>query len=693
VNDKITSAHLERAAYVYIRQSTLHQVRHHLESKRRQYDLKLRAQELGFRQVEVIDEDLGVSGTGTKERPGFARLLASVCEGKVGAVLALEASRLARNNRDWHHLIDLCVLTNTLVIDAEGIYDARILNDRLLLGLKGTMSEFELGLLRQRAQEAFRQKIQRGEVLFEVPIGYHRTEADTVEMTPDRQVQEAIRGVFAHFRRFGSVRQVLLWYHQEKIPLCTGRRGANKLWEITWKLPVYNRILAILTNPIYAGAFAYGRTKTRSHIIEGRSRKSPGHAVPLEEWAVLIRDHHPGYITWEEYMQNQKQLADNTTKYHLSGKGAAKTGPALLAGLLRCARCGRKFHVRYSGVNGRVPRYHCCGAHINHGTEFCISFGGLRADEAIVRSVLEALQPVGIEAALRATESLGEVQDQKIKALTLALEKARYEADRARRQYDAVEPENRLVAAELEARWNTSLQALSDAEKTLNDSRSVAQPLTEAERKRLLELGSQLPELWVHPQTSVALKKRVLRTVIEEIICDVDDKASELQFRIHWIGGTHTIVRVQKNRTGKHGRMTERPVIDIVRELAPLSSDQAITSILNRLGYETGAGNSWTEARVKTLRVTHNIPAMSAQSERIWVTLAESAAELKVSAGTIRKLIEKKILPAKQVVRGAPWVINRADLQLPEVQNQITAVYQGKRSPRHDLNQTKMALL
>ena len=693
MNDKITSAHLERAAYVYIRQSTLHQVRHHLESKRRQYDLKLRAQELGFRQVEVVDEDLGVSGTGAKERPGFARLLASVCEGKAGAVLALEASRLARNNRDWHHLIDLCVLTNTLVIDAEGIYDPRILNDRLLLGLKGTMSEFELGLLRQRAQEAFRQKIQRGEVLFEVPIGYHRTEADTVEMTPDRQVQEAIRGVFAHFQRLGSVRQVLLWYRQEKIPLCTVRRGANKIWEIAWKLPVYNRILAILTNPIYAGAFAYGRTKTRSNIIEGRSRKSPGHAVPLEEWSVLIRDHHPGYITWEEYMQNQKQLANNTTKHHLNGKGAAKSGAALLAGLLRCGRCGRKLHVRYSGVDGRVPRYHCCGAHINHGTESCISFGGLRADQAIVRSVLESLQPVGIEAALRASESLSEVQDQKIKGLTLAFEKARYEADRARRQYDAVEPENRLVAAELEARWNASLQVLTGAEKKLNDSQSVRQPLTEAERKRLLQLGSQLPILWDHPQTSVVLKKRVLRTLIEEIICDVDEKASELQFRIHWVGGIHTVVRTQKNRTGKHGRMTERSVIEIVRELAPLSSDQAITAILNRLGYETGTGNSWTEARVKTLRATHHIPAMPAESERIWVTLAESAEELKVSAGTIRKLVERKILPAKQVVRGAPWVINRADLQLPDVQNHITAVHQGKRGPRHDLNQTKMALL
>lgn len=693
MNDKITPAHLERAAYVYVRQSTLHQVHHHLESKRRQYDLKLRAQELGFRLVEVVDEDLGISGTGTKERPGFARLLAAVCEGKAGAVLALEASRLARNNRDWHHLIDLCVLTNTLVIDAEGTYDPRILNDRLLLGLKGTMSEFELGLLRQRAQEAFRQKIQRGEVLFEVPIGYRRTENDAVEMTPDRQVQEAIRGVFAHFQRLGSVRQVLLWYRQEKIPLCTYQRGPDKVQEVVWKLPVYNRILAILTNPIYGGAFAYGRTRTRSRIVEGRSRKSSGHAVSLDEWSVLIRDHHPGYITWEEYMQNQKQVAQNTTKHHLNGKGAVKTGPALLAGLLRCARCGRKLHVCYSGIDGRVPRYQCRGAHINHGSAFCISFGGLRADETIVRTVLEAVQPVGVQAALRASESLGVVQDQKVRALGLALEKARYEADRARRQYDAVEPENRLVAAELEARWNASLQTVTEVQKNLNEARAVDQPLSEPERKRLLQLGSQLHELWNHPQTSVALKKRVLRSVIEEIVTEIDEQASELVFRIHWVGGVHTVLRVHKNRHGKHGRTTTDSVIELVRKLTQVSPDKTITSILNRLGYKTGAGNNWTEARVAQLRRTHDIQAMTEAKERVWLTLAQSSKELRVSAGLVRTLVKKKILPAQQIVRGAPWMISRADLQLADVQNYVAAVRQGTRSPRHDLNQTKMSLL
>lgn len=366
--EKIRPTHRQRAAYVYIRQSTLQQVRQHQESRRRQYELQDHARALGFSQVILIDEDLGISGSGSRERPGFGRLLTAVCEGRAGAVLALEASRLARNNRDWHHLIDLCVLTDTLVIDADGIYDPRQLNDRLVLGLKGTMSEFELGLLRQRAQVALRQKVQRGEVLTEVPIGYVRTELNGIEMTPDRQVQEAIRGVFVQFRRLGSVRQVLLWYRQERLPLCSYQRNARGQQEVAWALPVYNRLLAILKNPVYAGAFAYGRTTTRSRLVEGHARKTAGHAVPMAQWAVLIRDHHPGYISWEDYVTNQKQIAGNLNAHHAHEAGAAKSGPALLAGLLRCGRCGRKLHVAYSGVEGRVPRYHCRGgAHQSRG--------------------------------------------------------------------------------------------------------------------------------------------------------------------------------------------------------------------------------------------------------------------------------------------------------------------------------------
>ena len=692
MNDKIRLTHLERVAYVYVRQSTLHQVRNHLESKRRQYDLQTRARELGFRQVEVIDEDLGVSGTGSKERPGFGRLLAAVCNSQAGAVLALEASRLARNNRDWHHLIDLCVLTDTLVIDADGVYDPRVLNDRLLLGLKGTMSEFELGLLRQRAQEAFRQKVARGEVLFDVPIGYVRTETNGVEQTADRQVQESIRGIFQQFGRLGSVRQVLLWYRQEKVPVCTFQRREPGERQVVWKLPIYNRLLAVLTNPIYAGAFAYGRSRTVSRMLDGRARKTAGHFVPMEQWSVLIRDHHPSYISWEQYMQNQKQLSDNRSKHHGAASGAAKRGSALLAGLLRCARCGRKLHVAYSGNGGKVARYHCRGGNINHGVEMCLSFGGWRVEQAVMEVVVDALQPLGVEAAMKAWEGLRQEQDVKTKMLTLALEKARYEAERLGRQFDAVDPANRLVAGELENRWNEALAQVEQAQKKLEASRTVAQPLDEAERHRLLQLGTNLRETWHHPAAPMELKKRILRTVIEEIVADVDESNKEIAFRIHWVGGVHSPLRIPKNRTGGHRRTASGDVVGLIRDLVQVCTDTAIASILNRLGHRTGTGNTWTETRVSGLRKARGIPGHQTMADDSWLTLADAAKELEVSTGVIRRLLERKVLPAKQVVQNAPWVIRREDLRLPEVQTYIEAVHAGKHGPRLDSKQSMFRL-
>ena len=690
--EKIRPTHRQRAAYVYIRQSTLQQVRQHQESRRRQYALQDHARALGFSQVILIDEDLGISGSGSRERPGFGRLLTAVCEGRAGAVLALEASRLARNNRDWHHLIDLCVLTDTLVIDADGIYDPRQLNDRLVLGLKGTMSEFELGLLRQRAQVALRQKIQRGEVLTEVPIGYVRTELNGIEMTPDRQVQEAIRGVFVQFRRLGSVRQVLLWYRQERLPLCSYQRNAHGQQAVVWALPVYNRLLAILKNPACAGAFAYGRTTTRSRLVEGHARKTAGHAVPMAQWAVLIRDHHPGYISWEDYVANQKQIAGNLNAHHAHEAGAAKGGPALLAGLLRCGRCGRKLHVAYSGVDGRVPRYHCRGGHINHGVAWCLSFGGLRADQAVVAAVLEAVQPSGVEAAVRAWERFCGEEEHQRQRLELALERARYEADRARRQYDAVDPENRLVAAELEARWNGALRGLAEAETNLQALESTSHELGETQRQRLWQLGADLQATWEHPEAPVGLKKRILRTVIEEIVVDVDEAKQELVLRIHWNGGVHSLVRVHKNRTGQHQRSTDREVVDLVRELAQVCTDRSMAWILNRLGYKTGAGNSWNAGRVCTLRSYQQIPAFDSAAPRVWITLAEAAAQLKVHPGIVRKLIEQGALPARQVVRHAPWLIKPEDLARAEVRACLAGGAVKRKTSRQDTNQRVMSL-
>lgn len=684
MSEKIQPSHLERSAYVYVRQSTMYQVHNNRESQRRQYSLGKRARSLGFGRVKVIDDDLGRSGSGSQERPGFAQLLGAVCSGEVGAVLALEASRLARNNRDWHHLIDLCAMAKTLVIDHDGVYDPRLLNDRLLLGLKGTMSEFELGLLRQRAQEALGQMIRRGEVLTQVAIGYVRTEDNRMEMTPDLQVQNAIRGVFEKFGELGSVRQVLLWYRQNQLLVPTwSAESGNR--EVIWRLPVYSRILSILKNPAYAGAFVHGRRRTKTVIVDGRARKTDGHEVPREQWEVVIPDHHAGYIDWETYLRNQRQIETNIAmggRMGAIGSGAAKSGPAMLAGLLRCGRCGRKLHVGYSGNGGRVPRYFCRGAHINHGGSWCISFGGLRVDQAITAKVLEAIEPIGVEAALDAWQQVRHQEDQKRRALRLAVEKAQYEADRIRRQYDGVEPENRLVARELECRLEAALQHVSEMAARLAAAEGSRQDLTEAERERLLELGEDLREVWNHQAAPVALKKRILRTILVEIVVDVEDDPPQIVMWLHWSGGTHTQLTIPKNRTGHHRHKTDHKVIDLVRDLAKVCDDSAITAILNRLGFRTGTGKTWIASRVSSLISRYRIPKVDSNKDRPWLTLSQTAQELGVSSHMVRNLIRKKILPAKQVVRYAPWVIEREDLALPAVRSAVQAVRSGLRAPR-----------
>lgn len=692
MNAKITSRHLERAAYVYIRQSTLQQVRHNLESNRRQYALEQRARELGFTQVVTVDDDLGVSGTGQRERPGFARLLAAVCNGEVGAVFALEASRLARNNRDWHHLIDLCVLTETIVVDAEGTYDPRLLNDRLLLGLKGTMSEFELGLLRQRAQEAYRQKVFRGEVLTRVPTGYVRSGPTGIEMTPDREVQEAIRGVFQHFERLGTLRQVLLWYHREKLslPIVRHREGGMSL---LWQLPNYQHLLRMLKNPTYAGAFAWGKSGSRTQVVDGRSRKSGGHRLAIEQWSVLLKNHHAAYIPWERYVENQKILESNRTKSHALSTGAPKRGRALLGGLLRCAQCGHKLNVAYRGPDGRAPRYYCSAGLREKSGPQCLSFGGVKADRAVVAVVLEACQPLGVEASLQLLEGGRHDQEQKRRALELALERTRYAASLARRQYDSVDPANRLVAAELEARWNAALAQVGEAEARLQAEPPSQTPLSESDCRRLLELGADLRALWDDPSAPVELKKRILRTVLSEIMVTVSHASEFIEMRLHWAGGVHTTLRVRKNQTGRNDQATEPRVIELVRELAKARPDPYIAATLNRLGYYTGPGNTWNEIRVRHLRNYHHIPVFVAGAERPWRSAEEAAKELNVGIAVVRTMIRHRILPARQIAKDTPWLIKPEDLRRPEVLGYAKTAHTGKPAPRGNDGQIAISYL
>src|SRR3954470_15474481 len=400
---KITPEHLARGAFVYVRQSTQDQLLHNHESRRRQYALADRARALGFAAVEVIDDDLGRSGGGAA-RPGFERLLVSICEGRAGMVLAVEASRLARNGRDWHTLLEFCGLVGCLLGDEDGIYDARLPNDRLLLGMKGTMSEMELSILRQRSLETLRQKARRGELFVNVAVGFVRVRRDRIALDPDLRVREAIALVFHKFGAFQSVRQVHLWLRQEQIRLPVVEIDEHGQ-HIVWKLPVYSRVLRILANPIYAGAYAFGRTCSRVTVEGGRKRVVRGFRRERADWEVLITEHHEGYVSWAECERNQRLIADNAHSKGLMARGSVRRGDALLAGMLRCGHCGRRLHVSYSGTHGFCVRYNCRGAHLNHGAERCISFGGLRVDAAVAAETLRLLAPLGIEAALRAIDA------------------------------------------------------------------------------------------------------------------------------------------------------------------------------------------------------------------------------------------------------------------------------------------------
>ncbi len=655
MNPKLTPERLLKKAIVYVRQSNPSQLINNQESRRLQYGLVERARALGIENVMVIDEDLGRTGSGLVERPGFERLLAEVCSGEVGTVFCLEASRLARNGRKWHHLIEMSGMLGAVLVDPDGVYDPTLINDRLFLGLRGTMSEFELNLFRQRSTEAIRQKARRGELRIPLPIGLFWSSSGKIEKDPDERVRQAIQLVFRKMTELGSIRQVLIWLRHENVSLPALSPGER---EIVWKLPFYQNIHSILTNPTYAGAYAFGKTETRTRVVEGRGRKSSGHPKPRSGWMVLIRDHHPGYIPWEEYERNQAMIAANSFGHSGAGAKAGRGGRALLPGLLRCRRCGRMLYVVYSGPGGVVIRYECRGRRLDCGEGRCISFGGLRVDEGVSKEVLGAIEGNAIEAAVKAAAQIEQQQQELRKAVELEVEQARYEARLAARRYEAVDPEQRLVAKELEARWNVALQKAQDLENKLHesDSKSPSAPLPNPQV--LMSLAQDLPAVWNSPSTDMRLKQRIVRILIREIIADTDENSREIVLLVHWAGGRHSELRLKRGDHGKHRHCTSLDAIDVIRSMAGKFPDEQIAATLNRLRLRTGVDNPWNESRVYSVRHYHQLPAFDPnQCNPSEVTLDEAARRLNLSPPSVRKMIEEKILPGYQVVACAPWQI------------------------------------
>jgi DNA invertase Pin-like site-specific DNA recombinase/predicted DNA-binding transcriptional regulator AlpA len=659
---KITTSHLSRQAIVYLRQSSAAQVENNRESTDRQYALAAKAREIGWPddRIIIIDEDLGLSGSGSVARSGFARLTAEVALARVGLVLGLEVSRLARNNADWHRLIDLCGLTDTLIGDADGIYHPALFNDRLLLGLKGTMSEAELHVLRARLDGGIRNKAARGELRRGLPVGFVWGEEDgEVRFHPDEAVCGAIRIVFARFASLGSVRRVWLWLRSERLsfPLQTRYGG-----DVRWVDPSYIAIYHVLTNPVYAGAYAYGKSRHEVTLDSSGARRKRVRKLPPSQWSVLIPNHHEGFIDWSTYESNRARISANThPRPHQSGGGAVREGSALLQGLAVCGACGRKLRTHYTGRTAS-PGYHCAGKSLVDGRGiYCLSVGAVQIDGAVVHAVLAALAPLGIEAALAAAERIEADHHGALAQWRLAVERTSYQAQRAERGYRAVDPDNRLVARGLEAEWETALRELEVAKAELARREQLRpRTLSADERSRLLALGSDLYKVWHAPTTASRDRKELLRTLLDEVIITVNKDQYRSHLTLRWRGGALAEIDLDLPHRRAATVRTDEDTVALVSRLAVHYPDAVIAGILNRQQRTTAYGHRFTANHVGNLRRHWTIArhvASAAPPEGDVATIRQAAATLGVATSTIHRWLNDGIIAGEQLTPGAPWRI------------------------------------
>ena len=667
---KVTASHLRRPAVIYVRQSTLAQVERNTESTMRQYDLAARAQALGWPRsaVTVIDEDLGVSGASAAGRSGFARLAAQVGLGQVGIVLSLECSRLARNNTDWYRLLDLAGMTDTLIADADGIYHPALFNDRLLLGMKGAMSEAELHILRARLDGGIRHKAARGELRRGLPVGLVWGEGDgEIVMHPDEAVTGVIAAIFDRFAVCGSVRGTWLWLRDQalKFPLQPGAyvRGS----ELIWTEPTYHAVHNVLTHPAYAGAYTFGRSRQEKRVSDDGVLRVRRRVLPQGEWEVLIKDHHPGFIDWDTYQANQHKIGQNIRPMaHQPGTGAVREGCALLQGLATCGTCGRKLAVYYDGEHKATPGYYCTGTGQlveGRGTRH-LRVGGVAIDAAVAGAFLAALAPAALQACLEAARQLEEGHDTALEQWRRQVEQARYNAARAERRYQAVDPGNRLVARGLENAWEKALTELAAAEAELAH-RQAARPktLSAGERAAILALGDDLGQVWDAPATSDKDRKQLLRTLLDEVNITIhrDHDAGHADLVLRWKGGAISELTIPVKRKPQRRLRTSEDTISLVRRLAIHYPDAKIAWILNRQHRRTARGLSFTASRVQSLRHHWHIPCHhdtgDTPVEGDLLNVTQAARELRIAPSTLLRWLDDGFVAGEQITPGAPWQI------------------------------------
>ena len=651
-DSKITGSHLERVALVYVRQSTLAQVRDHTESTARQYALVDEAVDLGWprARVEVIDADLGVSGASTEGRDGFRTLVSRVCLGEVGAILGLEVSRLARSSADLSRLLEMARLTDTLVIDGDGIYDLADFNDGLLLGLKGTMSQAELHLLAGRLQGAKRAAAARGELRVPLPVGFVYDDDNQVIIDPDQEVAAAIRDIFAAFTQTGSAYGVVGVFDGRRFP----KRAYGGAWagQLRWGRLTHSRVLGILSNPCYAGAYVFGRRRTRRMVEADGTVRTRTRELPQEEWEVLIRGHHPGYIDFATFEANQARLAANRTN---AGERPPREGTALCQGLIVCGGCGRAMSTRYQGRHGY---YDCSSSRADRTTiETCRSVRADVVDAAVAERLLAALEPDQVALALAAADEVADRRTRSIRAAELAVERARYDADRAERALDAVEPENRLVARTLESRFETKLAALAETEAALTAAQADIAPTPP--REQLETLAADLPGLWAAETTSDRDRKRLLRTLVADVTLLPEPDRTKLRIGIRWHSGATDELTVARPGRVYQQRATDPAAVDLARQLGPTMSNAELAAALNDAGHTTGTGKSFDRVAAGNLRYAHRIPTPGLL-EPGELTVSALAARLEITTNTIHYWITRGWLAARRCHDGR-WAIPFGD--------------------------------
>ena len=661
---KITASHLSRTAVIYVRQSTLMQVERNTESTLRQYDLASRARQLGWPReaIRVIDGDLGISGSVTGQRVGFVGMVAEIALGQVGIILALEVSRLARDNAAWYRLLDLAGVCDTLVADADGVYHPALFNDRLVLGMKGIMSEAELHVLRARLEGGVRNKAARGELRRGLPAGLIWGDADgEIRFHPDEAVTGVIRAVFDQFAVCGSARATWLWLRSEGLrwPLqkvAYTRRGST-IPEITRVEPTYHAVHTTLTHPAYAGAYVYGRTRKERYLDRSGALRQRSRRLPRDEWEVLIPDHHPGFTDWDTYQANQARIGTNIRpQASQPGTGAVREGCALLQGLATCGACGRKLAVFYSGPAKCTPNYYCQGSAelVNGRGARHMSTGGQAVDAAVAAVFVAALAPAALDACLQAAAQLEDGHDAALAQHQRQVEQARYHAARAERRYRAVDPDNRLVARGLENEWETALRELADAEAELA-RRQTARPraLTPQEKQAILALGDDLGQVWDAPATTDKDRKQLLRTLLEEVNITLHRGGTDphASLVLRWKGGAISELTVPLRRRQPKIR-TDEDTVGLIRRLAVHYPDAQIAGILNRQGRRTARGMSYTASRVQSLRHHWKIPCHQPNHdprEGELLNVTQAARQLTIAPSTLLRWLNDGFVAGEQV--------------------------------------------